>query len=103
MSEPQVVSTDALTDAERLHLQRRLTRIALCLVPPAAPNVEFTCPRCGTVWQTREREPGQWEWLPVFEPGACRHRRVERYEDGTIGCLDECGRLLAVRGEWDFL
>jgi len=99
MTESQVVSTAALTNDERLTLQRLLADSALCLAPPAAPDVEFTCDRCGTVWQTRAVD-GRWEWLPLHEPGACPHGTVERYDDGSAGCLDECGTILATRGVW---
>jgi len=93
------VSVGPLTAAEQIELGRRIRSRAFCLAPPAAPDVEFTCDRCGTVWQTRELED-RWEWLPIAAPGACPHGTIERYEDGTIGCLDACGSLLAVRGVW---
>jgi len=93
------VSVGPLTEAEQIELGRLVRSRALCLIPPAAPDVEFTCDRCGTVWQTRVLED-TWEWLPVDAPGACPHGTVERYDDGTIGCLDACGRFLVVRGVW---
>lgn len=95
-----MIITDQLTEAERFEVLRVEARGALCDLPPAAPDTEWTDDHCGTVWRTYRDELGRWIWLPIEDPEGCGHEQIERHDDATIDCAGPCRERLALRGEW---
>lgn len=103
---PDHVDTTPLTDDEKLRVRIIAATKALCVrvAPPPAPDVEWGCDRCGTVFRTVVDDHGAWHWMVWAEPDRCLHDDawviIWRYPDGTIDCAT-CGDRLALRGEWD--
>lgn len=99
---------DELTAGERLTVDHHDAAKALCLrvAPPAVPNVQWSCERCGSVFATfrpdPKRDPYLWDWRldPTAKDGNCRHRRIVRHPEGTVDCNDQCGGRFADHGVW---
>lgn len=101
---PDECDTTPLSDEEKLRVRIIAAAGALCPLPPPAPNVEWSCDRCATVFRTVMDEAGGWHWAVWAEPEACLHDGdhvvIWRYPDGTIDCAT-CSDRLALAGEWD--